>query len=55
MNNFERIPIPDHEAVIERIAAEALEEARKAANSARRSIGQILRRDRGPAYWVYRT
>jgi hypothetical protein len=46
MNKFELIPIPDHEAVIERIAAEALEEARKAANAARRSIGQILRRYR---------
>lgn len=46
MNKYELIPIPDHELVIERIAAQALEEARKAANSARRSVGQILRRDR---------
>ena len=46
MNKFELIPVPDHEAVIERIAAEALAEARKAAKAARRSIGQRLRRDR---------
>ena len=39
MNKFKLLH--DHEAVIERIAAQ--EEARKAA---RRSIGQILRRDR---------
>jgi hypothetical protein len=44
MNKF--VLLRDHDIVIERISAQALMEARRAANAARRSVGQILRRDR---------
>lgn len=47
MNKF--VLVRDHDIVIERIADEALAEARAAAQSARRAIGQLLRRDRGQA------
>lgn len=38
-----------YEIVIDNVAQQAIEEARKAAKSARRAIGQLLRRDRGQA------
>lgn len=44
MNKY--VLVRDHDVVIERIAAQALAEAKRAASAARRSIWQLLRRDR---------